>query len=64
MKLILLTFIAVLLLTACDGTQQDQENQEDQESSIGIGPKGVGIAIGEDLCIDPGTGEVMVCWEL
>ena len=58
MKLILFVFIVVLALIACE------DKQETQNSHIGIGPKGVGVAVGEDLCIDPGTGEVMVCWEL
>lgn len=58
MKLIPFVFIVVLTLTACD------DKQETQKSYMGIGPRGVGVMLTEDLCIDPGTGEVMVCWEL
>lgn len=55
MKFILLVF--VLALCACD-------NKEPTETHLGIGAKGVGVSLGNNLCMDPATAQVMVCVEL
>ena len=57
MKFILLVFVVVLALVACD-------DKEPAETHLGVGAKGVGVMLGEDLCMDPATAQVMVCVEL
>lgn len=57
MKFILLVFIVVLALVACD-------DKEPTETHLGIGAKGVGVSLGNNLCMDPATAQVMVCVEL
>ena len=57
MKFILLVFVVVLALVACD-------DKEPEETHLGVGAKGVGVMLGEDLCMDPATAQVMVCVEL
>lgn len=57
MKFILLVFVVALALCACD-------NKEPTETHLDIGAKGVGVSLGNNLCMDPATAQVMVCVEL
>lgn len=57
MKFILLVFVVVLALYAC-------EDKEPTETHLGIGAKGVGVSLGNNLCMDPATAQAMVCVEL
>lgn len=57
MKFILLVFVVALALFACD-------DKEPAETHLGVGAKGVGVSLGNNLCMDPATAQVMVCVEL
>lgn len=57
MKFILLVFVVALSLFACD-------DKEPEETHLGVGAKGVGVSLGNNLCMDPATAQVMVCVEL
>lgn len=57
MKFILLVFVVAVALYACD-------DKEPTETHLGIGAKGVGVSLGNNLCVDPATAQVMVCVEL
>lgn len=57
MKFILLVFVVALALFACD-------DKEPAETHLGVGAKGVGVSLGNNLCMDPAKAQVMVCVEL